>query len=181
MNINKYDNTIDNNMLLSKVDNIFIQILTGIMFDDLDRVKHKISDCLYDRYKNILIYNNQNNLRQMFDELNIKNSQISFINKKDDKLIVSVSLVARYMNYFVNKETGEYVSGNNQKRMEYPYIITLEKSLNAKTMGVSMHCPGCGNPMNVNAYGVCSYCGTKFNTEDFDYVVTNIESIKDVL
>ena len=38
-----------------------------------------------------------------------------------------------------------------------------------------MHCPACGSPANVNAYGVCPYCGTRFNTEDFDYILTNIE------
>ena len=35
-------------------------------------------------------------------------------------------------------------------------------------------CPGCGAPVNVNSNGVCEYCGTVYNTEDYDWILIDI-------
>ena len=175
MNINNYDPTINNSMFLSTVDNIFILLYTGIMFDDLNRVKHKMTPELFEKYKEILDENNSKNVRQMYDELNVKTSSITNITKTEDKIIVKVMLICRYMNYLVDKTTLKFKSGNDDTREEHTLTLTLEKRVDAKDIKVSMHCPACGSPANVNAYGVCPYCGTRFNTEDFDYVLTNIE------
>ena len=175
MNINNYDPTINNSMFLSKVDNIFILLYTGIMFDDLNRVKHKMTPELFEKYKEILDENNSKNVRQMYDEINVKTSSITNITKTEDKIIVKVMLICRYMNYLVDKTTLKFKSGNDDTREEHTLTLTLEKRVDAKDIKVSMHCPACGSPANVNAYGVCPYCGTRFNTEDFDYILTNIE------
>jgi predicted lipid-binding transport protein (Tim44 family) len=175
MNINNYDPTINNSMFLSKVDNIFILLYTGIMFDDLNRVKHKMTPELFEKYKEILDENNSKNVRQMYDELNVKTSSITNITKTEDKIIVKVMLICRYMNYLVDKTTLKFKSGNDDTREEHTLTLALEKRTDAKDIKVSMHCPACGSPANVNAYGVCPYCGTRFNTEDFDYILTNIE------
>lgn len=175
MNINEYDFSLENSMFLSKVDNIIILLYSGIMFDDLNRVKHKITDELFQKYQSILDNNNNNNVRQMYDELNVKSSSIVDIKKTEDKIIVKVNLICRYIDYLTNKTTLEYISGNNKTREEHQLLLTLEKNINSKDLSVSMHCPGCGSPANINAYGVCSYCGARFNTEAFDYVLTNIE------
>ena len=41
-----------------------------------------------------------------------------------------------------------------------------------------MHCPTCGRPINYNADGTCDYCGTVFNTEKFDYILTDIKKVE---
>lgn len=175
MNINDYDNTIDNNMFLSKVDNIFILIYTGVMFDDPNRFEHKVSSKVFNKYKSIIDDNNSNNIRRMYDEINVKSSNITNVIKTNEKIIVTVNLIGRFMNYLVRKDNLEFISGNNKEREEHSYTLTLEKSLSVKDMKVSMHCPTCGSPANVNANGICPYCGSRFNTEDFDYILTNIE------
>ena len=174
MNINDYDSTMDNSTFLVKVDNIFIKLLSGVMFDELDNIKHKVSDEVINRYKSIIDNNKERNVTQMFDELNVKTSSISDIKITEDKIIVTVNLISRYMNYYIDSNTGNYKSGNNREREEHLNILTLEKRKDAKDMKVSMHCPSCGNPINYNANGVCDYCGTVFNTSDFDYILTNI-------
>ena len=177
MNISEFDKSIDNNEFLVKVDNIFIKLLSGVMLDDLDSIKHKVSDEVFNKYKSIIDTNKENHMTQMYDELNVKTSTITDIKVTEDKIIVKVNLVSRYMNYLIDSNTGDYISGNNRDREEHMNILTLEKKLNAKDMKVSMHCPSCGNPINYNDNGVCSYCGTVFNASDFDYILTNIETI----
>ena len=123
MNINNYDSTINNSMFLSKVDNIFILLYTGIMFDDLNRVKHKMTPELFEKYKEILDENNSKNVRQMYDEINVKTSSITNITKTEDKIIVKVMLICRYMNYLVDKTTLKFKSGNDDTRdMHHLYL-----------------------------------------------------------
>ena len=174
MNINEFDKSIDNSMFLTKVDNIFVLLYSSIMFGDIERVNHRIGDALYNKYKAIVDENNSKNIRQMYDELNVKSSEIINIEETDDKIIVTVKLISRYMDYRVNKENFNFISGNNTSRDEHINILTLEKSKNAKEMKASVHCPGCGQPANINSTGHCAYCGAIFNTEDYDYVLTNL-------
>ena len=124
MNINNYDSTINNSMFLSKVDNIFILLYTGIMFDDLNRVKHKMTPELFEKYKEILDENNSKNVRQMYDEINVKTSSITNITKTEDKIIVKVMLICRYMNYLVDKTTLKFKSGNDDTREEHTLTLT---------------------------------------------------------
>jgi predicted lipid-binding transport protein (Tim44 family) len=175
VNINDYDKTIDNSMFKTKVDNIFVQLYTGLSKGDLKDVKHKISDKVYKEYKKKVDENKENKVKQMFDELNVKSTEITNIEEKDDKIVVTVKLVSRYMDYKVDVETKKYVSGNNTTRDEHTNILTLEKKKDAKDLKIGLHCPGCGQPANINESGHCKFCGATFNTEDYDYILTDID------
>ena len=48
------DSTFSENSFIAKVDNTFIMLLSSIMMYDIDRVKHKISDELYQRYSSLV-------------------------------------------------------------------------------------------------------------------------------
>ena len=175
ININKYDSSIDNSMFKTKVDNIFIQLYNGISNGDLIDVKHKISDKVYDKYQIEVDKNNKDNLKHVFGELNVTSTKILSVDDKDNMIIVKVELVSRYMDYFVNKDTNDYVKGINTHRVEHKNYLTLFKKKNVKDMKANLYCPGCGKPANVNETGHCSYCGAIFNTEDYDYILSDIE------
>ena len=66
------DNTFSESGFIAKVDNTFIMLLNSIMTDNLERVKHKIGNDLFDYYSNIINKLNLNNERQMYEELNVK-------------------------------------------------------------------------------------------------------------
>ena len=174
-NFNNFDATIDNSMFKTKVDNIFVQLFTGISNGDLKDVKHKINDNVFDKYKKVVDENKENKVIQKYDELNVKSTEITNVEEKDGKIVVTVRLVSRYMDYKVDEDTKKYVSGNNTARNEHVNILTLEKKKDAKEMKAGLHCPGCGQPANINESGHCKFCGATFNTEDFDYVLTDIE------
>ena len=61
---------------------------------------------------------NSKNLRHMFDELNVKSTMITEIYKDSEKYTIEVLLISRYMDYFVDKTTNKFVSGNNSYRIE---------------------------------------------------------------
>ena len=150
-------------MFKTKVDNIFVKLYTCIMKGDLTDVRHFISDELI-----------SHNKRQMYDEINVKNTMI--INRKilEDKEIIDVEIVSRYMDYIIDINTGDLISGDDTRRIERRNILRFEKKLNTKDFGIVRKCPGCGASINVNNTGKCEYCDTIFNLDDYDYILVSI-------
>lgn len=171
--INK-DSTFSESGFIAKVDNTFIMLLTAIMTDNMQRVKHKISDDLFLKYSNILNELNKNNVRQMYDELNVKSTKILSINQDSDKYIIRVLLISKYMDYKIDKTTLKLVSGFNDHRIEKENYLTFEKSINAKVEGTARKCPGCGANIDANNTGKCAYCGTIYDSISYDWILTSI-------
>ena len=140
---------------IAKVDNTFIMLLSAIMTDNLKRVQHKLDYELYKKYEEMLNELNSKNQRQMYDELNVKDSKIRNIYKQDDAYVIEVNLNARYMDYRVDKDTNKYIDGINDRRVEVSYILSFRKYFNAKESGVIKKCQNCGASLDINNTGVC--------------------------
>lgn len=177
MRVNEFvniDNTFNEAAFLTKVNNIFIKFFTAIMTDKLAEVDHFIGDEVYNYGENILNNVRGKNCRQMYDELNVKNSKINNIEVTDNEYIIDVYLESRYMDYILDLNTGNVVSGNDSSRINVNYNLKFVKRISAVEQGIARKCPACGAPMNVNKSGKCDYCGSIYNQEDYDFVLTNI-------
>ena len=161
-------------MFKTKVDNIFVKLYTCIMKGNLTDVRHFISEELYNNYINKINELISHNKRQMYDEINVKNTMI--INRKilEDKEIIDVEIVSRYMDYIIDINTGDLISGDDTRRIERRNILRFEKKLNTKDFCIVRKCPGCGASINVNNTGKCEYCDTIFNLDDYDYILVSI-------
>ena len=168
------DSTFTESSFKTKVDNIFVMLHMSLMTDNMKRVDHFINDEVYNEFNNRLTILNNNNERQMFDELNVKSTDIINIEILEDKFIITVRLVSRYMDYVVDKTTLKYKRGNNSSRIEKENILTFEKKRSAKIQGVVRFCPNCGHPMDVNKSGYCEFCHSSYNQEDYDWILTKI-------
>ena len=161
-------------MFITKVNNIFVMLYTSIMLENLDRVRHFISEDLENKYESILKGYKDKNLRKMYDELNVKNTKIVNVSIENNKAIIKVDLVSRYMDYFVDRDTLKFVSGINNRRVEKMNHLTFEKIIGVNYKDIARKCPSCGANIDVNSNGKCNYCGTIFNTEDYDWILTSI-------
>lgn len=161
-------------MFKTKVDNIFVKLYTCIMKGDLTDVRHFISNELYNNYMNKINELISHNKRQMYDEINVKNTMIINRSILEDKEIIDVEIVSRYMDYIIDINTGDLISGDDTRRIERRNILRFEKKLNTKDFGIVRKCPGCGASINVNNTGKCEYCDTIFNLDDYDYILVSI-------
>ena len=155
----------------TKVDNIFVKIHTAIMQENLEEVKHFLSDDLYLKLTAYLNELASKNVRQIYDEINVKNTFIKKRTITNDKEIVEVNLTSRYMDYIIDKETGTTIKGDDKRRVEKNNYLVFEKKLNVKADTLVKHCPGCGASLSVNTTGKCSYCGRTFDLENYDYIL----------
>lgn len=164
-------------MFKTKVDNVFVKLLTSVMLDELDNVKHFINDSVYNKYKEYIDKLNSHNHRQMYDELNVKSTEIRNVEITDDKFIITVNLISRYMDYLIDKNTGDFVSGENTRRIEKNYTLVFEKYRDTSKQKMARTCPGCGNNIDVNNSGKCNYCGRIYDLDKYDYILTCIDIV----
>lgn len=171
----KKDNTFKESAFIAKVDNTYIMLLTAITTENLPRVKHKVSDELYQKLIEKLESLKQENAIQMYDELNVKTSFIKNITEELDYYEITVCLISRYLDYKIDKTTKKYKSGNDQSRVEKTHTLIFRKKKTAQTEGISRKCPSCGAPVDTNNTGVCPYCHSTYNTKDYDWVLVSID------
>lgn len=168
------DPTFSESSFIAKVDNTFIMILTAIMTENLERVKHKVGNEVFNKLTEKLEKLRIENSIQMYDELNVKDSYISNIEEQKDYYEITVTLISRYMDYTIDRTTKEYKAGNNRSRVERTNTLVFRKNKAAKKEKSVRKCPSCGAPMDVNNTGKCSYCGTIYNTEEYDWLLVSI-------
>lgn len=173
-NILKVDPSFNEGMFITKVNNIFIMLHSAIMMDNLDRVRHYISNELEEKYDAILKDLRERNRRQMYDELNVKTTTIKSVDIAENEITVKIDIVSRYMDYLVDKDTGKFISGINDHRVEKINHLVFTKRIGSLYSGIDKKCPGCGANIDVNNSGKCDYCGAIFNTENYDWILSSI-------
>lgn len=163
-------------MFKTKVDNIFVKLFASIMKGDLSDVDHFINDEVKSKYMTYINELKSRNERQMYDELNVKDTKILSRKELEDREVIEVEIISRYMDYIIDIDTGETIKGDDTRRIEKRNILILEKKNDTKDIKLVRKCPGCGASISVNTSGKCEYCGTIYNLEDYDYILTDIQT-----
>lgn len=173
----KYDKNFNEASFKSYIDNIFVKLFTAVMLDELDTIKHFLSDNVYQEYQSKINDLKAKKVTQIYDELNVKTSNIESIEISDAEFKVSVNLTARYLDYLINSESGDFISGNNQTREEKKYRLVFIKKRTFSQQGIVRKCPGCGASLSINTSGKCQYCDTIYNLDKYDYILESIINI----
>ena len=115
-------------MFKTKVDNIFVKLYTCVMREDLSDVAHFIGDNLQNELTAKINNLKCQNKRQMYDELNVKNTNIINRSIQNDKEVIEVEIISRYMDYIIDKDTGNTISGDDTRRIEKRNILIFENN-----------------------------------------------------
>ncbi|MBR6137290.1 MAG: hypothetical protein IKQ06_03955 [Bacilli bacterium] len=158
----------------TKVTNILVQYLTGIMKNDISPVYHFLKRQPKEYAESIITSMKDKNRRKMFDELNISNIIITDTREENNNTIYDVVVDVKYMDYEMDINTGK-VSGNNHKRILKKFKLKIIKCLNTRKQDHIRRCPSCGHSLDVSANGKCEYCNTIYNQEDYDYQILEIK------
>ena len=166
----------NDNELIGKFSNIYIMLLYSIMTNDIERVKHFLSNDLYNKYKTIIDNHINNEETEMFDELNVYKINIEKKEIIDNKEIITVKLISRYMNYIMDNNTKKIKSGINTHRIEKTNILVFEKNINTNDNKNVHKCPNCGANLDINYNGVCSYCKQSVDLKD-NFILTKLDTL----
>lgn len=169
----KYDKDFSESKFITYVNNVFIQIYTSLMTKEIENIKHFVTDDVYGQLKQKVDILNQKGLIQMYDELNVAKTDILHYQVEDNQMIIQVMILSRYLDYLIDLE-GNYVSGNRDSRVSRNNYLTFMKKIDFQIVGTVNKCPGCGASIDVNASGICPYCGTVYNQEDKNWILSSM-------
>ena len=172
----KYDPEFTESKFKTYVDNVFIKLHMAVVTKNLEDIRHFVSEEVYNKYQKIVENLNQRHLIQMYDEINVAQTDILNYKVTDTYMIIEVNLISRYLDYLMD-EDGNFISGDTDVRSEKNNHLVFTKKINYKETKTVRKCPGCGASIDVNASGKCDYCGTIYNLEEKDWVLTSIEIV----
>ena len=174
-NLIREDNTFSEAKFKAKVDNVYIKLYTGVMKQDLENIRHFLSDEVYEKYNSKIKQLQAANQIQVYDELNVSDTNIINIEELDDHFEITVRLLTKYLDYRIAKDTKKFISGNRDVREEKYVTLKFSKIKNAKALGNARRCTGCGANIDLNKNGVCEYCGSVYVLRDYDWVLDEIK------
>ena len=172
-----YPQDFNETMFISKVNNIFVKLLTAIMQNNLKTVDHFISDEVMLYAEDIIKKAQSQKGIPIFDEINVKSTVIKSCKLLNNVYQINVLLQSKYLEYIIDIDSKEKISGDDKNRKEVNYELIFEKKVEVKTAQIARKCPGCGAPISVNTSGLCAYCGAIYNTEDYDWVLKSIKKL----
>lgn len=159
----------------AKADNIFIQLYTAVMKQDLQRVKHFLADDVFEKYDAKVKQLQANNQIQIYDELNVSDTNISNVVENQDNFEIHVNLLTKYLDYIISKDTRAFLHGNKDVRTEKRINLVFTKTKQAKDLKAARTCPSCGANMDLNKSGVCPYCGSIYKLKEYDWILSRIQ------
>lgn len=170
----KVDPSFSESMFKTKVDNTFIMLFTSVMMKEMDNVKHMLSEDVFNKYNSYVNELTMNEETQMYDMLNVAETEITNVEITDELIKIRVSLLSKAYDYVMDKN-GHIIKGQDQRREEIRYYLTFTKKVNFKNHKEVRKCPGCGASIDANLSGKCEYCDTIYNAVDYDYILAEIE------
>ncbi len=170
----KVDPSFSESMFKTKVDNTFIMLFTSVMMKEMDNVKHMLSEDVFNKYNSYVNELTMNEETQMYDMLNVAETEITNVEITDELIKIRVSLLSKAYDYVMDKN-GHIIKGQDQRREEIRYYLTFTKKVNFKNHKDVRKCPGCGASIDANLSGKCEYCDTIYNAVDYDYILAEIE------
>ncbi len=150
-NLLKHDRDYSESKFKSKVENTFVQIKLSMVTGRIEKIDHFVNDETYEKIKKKVKNDVENNRIQIYDELNVAEVQILSIEEFDDCFKIRVRVHSKALDYFIDRNTRKYLSGNNKSRTEKYTNITFTKLKNAAEFKVVRKCPSCGANIDVNS------------------------------
>lgn len=173
--LKKMDSSFTESMFKTKVDNIFVLMMSSIMFKDIKRVYSSLNESMRNKIQEKIDKLNENNEIQMYDELNVKHTEIENVQILEDKYVIEVLLTSRYLDYKLDATTKKYKYGNNSRRIELKNKLIFEEKRDHKKLGIAAKCPYCGANIDYNYSGFCNYCKSQMPKENYDWILTSWE------
>lgn len=115
-------------------------------------------------------------LRNVLDQFVIKAMQPVKISADAFYNSITVRIWAEGYDYTTDQE-GRVVSGSKNTVRRWSEYWTFIRNRQAKPLEKKgeLNCPNCGAPLQVNASGICEFCGGKITSGEFDWVLSLIE------
>ena len=153
----------------------FIKIYAGWSIKRLGRVRHLLSDRLYESWMFWIDNYTKEGLTNKLQNVRILKTE--FVKLELDKFYESATMriTASCKDYVVDK-SGKLVGGSKSKDRKFSEYWTFIRRAGIEKDNYDFKsCPNCGAPTDkIGQTGICEYCDTKISNGDFSWVLAVI-------
>lgn len=151
---------IDEEQLIKLAYDIYVEIQKAWMDINIDRVKDKLSDVLYNSYKMQLLTLKRNGQKNIMSDFKFKEGYIYDIDDSTDNISISIFLNVNCKDYIIKEEGNILLRGNKNKILDYYY--TIDFLISKSPDDVLNKCPNCGAELDQETGSrlICTYCRT---------------------
>ena len=152
--------SIDEMSIISLAYSTYVDIQKAWMDNDINRVKDKLSDELYNTYKMQLLTLKRKEQCNVMSDFKYIDGYIYEIDDSNDKLSISVFLNVNCRDYLIDSKTEKVLRGNKSKLWNYEY--TIDFLIAKDPCDVLNKCPNCGAGLDEEKGSrlICPYCRT---------------------
>ena len=159
----------DEGEFLRKGYDIFLNVQDAWTNFDLEKVHNSITDEMFNQYESQLSSMEIKGEQNIMKDFVLKASAITNCSKQNDNIEVTTKYIVEFYDYIIDKASGNVLRGSKARKVRMYYDLTFIMSASQTKID---HCPNCGAEVDVNASGVCEYCGSKIIGENADWVMS---------
>ncbi len=160
----------------NRVRLIFNELQTAWTTLAWERARPHETDNIFQMHQYWIEAYKRQGLRNVLDQFVIKAMQPVKISADAFYNSITVRIWAEGYDYTTDQE-GRVVSGSKNTVRRWSEYWTFIRNRQAKPLEKKgeLNCPNCGAPLQVNASGICEFCGGKITSGEFDWVLSLIE------
>jgi predicted lipid-binding transport protein (Tim44 family) len=156
------------------VQSYFLELNTAWTTRHLNKVRHLISDRLYEANSFWMDLYQHYGLNNRLDDLKIESIQLAKIEMDLYYEVITVRVFASCFDYTLDK-SNKIMGGSNKKRRAYSEYWTFAQRAGVEHSNAVVDltvCPQCAAPADkMGQTAVCGYCGTKISSGEFSWVL----------
>ncbi len=147
----------------------FVEIQNAWMEFDLETLRKKLTDELYNQYEMQLDTLKAKNEQNIMHDFKFKDLYITDIKEENDNIILTLEMTTSFYDYIVGQ--GQIVRGNKKAKLHvnYEMIFICAKEPKYDT------CPNCGAKINNKSSQKCEYCNSSITAIGKDWVLAKKE------
>ena len=179
--IKQNDENFDTEQFLLWAKNIFITIQTAWAQRDWEKIRTIEKEELFEQHNTQLQEYIRLGRINIMENINVIDAYLHKLVIDENFENLTVSLRATMNDYIINEKNGKVLMGNKNEDFDTIYQMTFTRRKGIKTNlinGLIVHvCPHCGATVESASAGVCQYCGSVVHSGEFNWVLSNLESV----
>ncbi len=179
--IKQNDENFDTEQFLLWAKNIFITIQTAWAQRDWEKIRTIEKEELFEQHNTQLQEYIRLGRINIMENINVIDAYLHKLVIDENFENLTVSLRATMNDYIINEKNGKVLMGNKNEVFDTIYQMRFTRRKGIKTNlinGLIVNvCPHCGATVESASAGVCQYCGSVVHSGEFNWVLSNLESV----
>lgn len=179
--IQQSDPAFDQARFLDRVGTAFVRLQDAWSAQDLNPVRHFVSDAVHERFSLQLAEMGQRGVRNIMENVSVESATIAQVDVEDQFQTITVLIQAVAADYELDA-ADKLVFGSKRPEEFSEYWSFIRRPGATSKAGEGLmegHCPNCGAALQVNQSAQCEFCGAKLRSGQYDWVLTEITQVSE--